>query len=51
MEKYGVDFSELPVTSEQMEKIACLQKTGKVFPLPKNRKGAEEVIEKYGETH
>lgn len=47
MEKYGVDMSELPVTDDQLRTIAKLAKLAGENPgMPKNRKEADEVIEK-----
>jgi ribosomal protein L1 len=50
MEKYGVDLAELPVTDDQMRTIGKLAKIAGTRPaMPKNRKEADELIEKLGE--
>jgi hypothetical protein len=47
MEKYGVDMSNLPVTDDQLREIRKLCKEANVdFEMPKNRKHADELIEK-----
>jgi len=47
MEKYGTDFSNLPVTDDQLRTINGLSKiAGTVYEMPKNREQAEDLIEK-----
>ena len=47
MEKYAVDMAELPVTDDQVKKIQTLCKEASLkFEMPKNRKEADETIEK-----
>lgn len=45
MEKYGVDMSNLPVTDDQIRHISVLSK-GASYEMPKNRKDADDLIEK-----
>ena len=44
MEKYGADFSDLPVTEDQINKIASLNR-GNFIATPKNREEADKIIE------
>jgi hypothetical protein len=47
MEKYGVDMSELPVLDDQLRKIKALAGDKHAsIDMPKNRKEADELIEK-----
>jgi hypothetical protein len=44
MEKYGTDLEELPVDDDQIREIKKL--AGDNYKMPKNKKEAEEIIEK-----
>jgi len=44
MEKYGVANEDLPVTREQIEKIASLSPDNKIVQMPRNRAEAEDMI-------
>jgi uncharacterized coiled-coil DUF342 family protein len=48
MEKYGTDLNNLPVDDGQireLKKYAEVEKTA--FVMPKNKKEAEEILEKF----
>jgi uncharacterized coiled-coil DUF342 family protein len=48
MEKYGTDLSNLPVDDDQIREIKKYAEMEKeAFVMPKNKKEAEEILEKF----
>jgi hypothetical protein len=51
MEKYGVDFKDLPPTDEQIRQIVAFsKKAGEPYIKPANREDADRVLEKLSNT-